>query len=408
MRVATAHAYDTVIARIGKQQSDMVEQQERISTGKRVMKPSDDPVAAAMSEAVQNRLARVEADQRALASARTSIEQAEASLGDAGDLVLKARDLIVNGINASYGPTERAALATQIESVREQLLAVANRQDSSGRNLFGGQGGDSKAFIQVVTGSGSNDVQFNSQRGQVSAGDVSLPQSLDGNAVFMRVPQGNSTFRMDLASGNTGSVRSDLGSVTDLSAITGHDYQIDFAEVGGVMQYSVTDTTSGTPVAGQTGQTYSSGMQVQFEGMSFTLTGNPADGDAVTIEPADSATDLFQIMQDAADALRTDTGSSGDAARRTQDLTRALAEIDSGHERLLVARAQAGEWLNRADTVDGLLGDRATALEIETSALEDLDLVAAYSKFKTQETGLNAALKTYSSIQQLSMFNYIS
>ena len=47
MRVTTAHAYDTTIAQLNKRQADLVEKQERISTGKRVIRASDDPVAAA-------------------------------------------------------------------------------------------------------------------------------------------------------------------------------------------------------------------------------------------------------------------------------------------------------------------------------------------------------------------------
>ena len=56
--------------------------------------------------------------------------------------------------------------------------------------------------------------------------------------------------------------------------------------------------------------------------------------------------------------LRTPTSAPGDAARRTQDLGRALTELDAGHDRVLLARAQAGDWLNRADTIENLLSNR--------------------------------------------------
>ena len=82
MRVATAHSYDTTIAQITKRQAEMAAQQERISSGKQVLRASDDPVAAALSEAVQTRLSRVQTDQRALESSRTSIQQAESALGN--------------------------------------------------------------------------------------------------------------------------------------------------------------------------------------------------------------------------------------------------------------------------------------------------------------------------------------
>lgn len=407
MRVATAHSYDTTIAQLNKRQAELAEQQERVSSGKRVMRASDDPVSAALSEAVQNRLSRVQTDQRALESSRTSIQQAESALGEAGDLVQKVRDLILAGGNAGYGPTEREALAKEIEGLREQLFSTVNRQDSTGQSLFGGLGGSPKPFVQEF-GSGSNEVRFDGQRGQKAAGDNQLPNAMDGEAIWMRIPAGNGTFSIDLSSSNTGSLRSDTGQVTNPSALTGHDYRIDFSGTAGAMQYSVFDVTTGTPVAGQTGVPYGTGSQIEFDGMSFQVTGEPRAGDQMEITPSTAPTDMFKVMQDAINTLRLDTGSSGDAATRTHNLGRALAELDAGHERVLLARAQAGEWLNRADSVDDLLGDREAAHTAEQSQLEDIDLVKAYSQYKTMELGMQAALQSYASVQKMSLFQYLS
>lgn len=406
MRVTTAHSYDTTIAQLNKRQAELVEQQERISTGKRVLRASDDPVAAALSEAVQNRLSRVEADKRTIDTSRTSIQQAESGLGEAGELIQKVRDRMIQAGNAAYSDTQRLALAKEIEGLRDELFAVANRKDSAGRSLFGGLGGSTTPFVQEF-GSGSSQVRFDGQRGQQAAAENALPQAMDGFQIFMRVPQANGTFRIDQDAGNTGGLRSDIGRVSNLSALTGHDYRIDFAEVGGVMQYSVTDVTAGAPVAGHTGVPYSPGMQVEFDGLSFQLDGQPRAGDGLDIAPADTPTDLFRAMQDAIDALRTPTNASGDAARRTQNLGRALTELDAGHDRVLLARAQAGEWLNRADSIEKLLGEREVDHTAEQSKLEDLDLVKGISEFQSKQIGLDAALKAYSQVQRLSLFQYV-
>ena len=407
MRVATAHTYDTTIAQLTKRQAEMAAQQERIASGKQVLRASDDPVAAALSEAVQTRLSRVQTDQRALESSRTSIQQAESALGEAGDLVQRVRELIIAGGNAGHGPTERQALAKEIEGLREQLFAAVNRQNSAGQSLFGGLGGSPVPFVQEF-GSGSNEVRFDGQRGQKAAGDNQLPNAMDGEAIWMRIPAGNGTFSIDLAAGNTGSLRADTGRVSDPSALTGHDYRIDFSGTAGAMQYSVVDVTTGTPVPGQTGMPYSTGTQIEFDGMSFQLSGEPRAGDQLDITPSNAPTDMFRVMQDVIDTLHLDSGSSGDAAQRTHNLGRALAELDAGHERMLMARAQAGEWLNRADSMDNMLGNREADHTIENSRLVDIDLVKAYSEFKTMEVGAQAALQSYASIQKLSLFQYLS
>lgn len=404
MRIATANAFDNTIAQLTRRQADLAKQQERLSSGKQVLKPSDDPVAATLAETAKNKLARNEADLRALKASRTSLEQVESGLGESSELIQQVRDLFVTAGNGAFTDSEREDVARQLEGLRERLIAVANRTDTNGRTLYGGLGGASTPFVDTYTASGAT-VVFQGQRGQAAAGNTSLPSTLDGDAIWMRVPQGNGTFTVSLGAGNTGSVRTDMGEVSNLSAVTGDAYQIAFADVGGQMQYSITNTTTGLPVAGQTGMPYQSGQTIAFDGLSLTLKDGPAAGDTVDINPVSAPTDLFKVVQNAIDALRvTGTGAN---AQRTQALTQSLTELDSAHDRVLLARGRAGEWLNRADSLDSLLGDRSAALKIEKSSLEDLDLIQGISDFQTQQTALDAAIKAYAQVQKLSLFSAI-
>lgn len=404
MRIATANAYDNTIKQLTQRQSELSTLQERISSGKRVQRPSDDPVSAVLSESARNRLARVEMDQRALQASRTSLSEAESAMGTAGDLIQQVRDILVAAGNATYGSSEFKDLAQQIEGLRERLLAVANQTDSSGRTLFGGLGGASRPFVEVHGPTGAGDVVFQGLRGQEATGNTSLPQSFDGEAIWMRVPQGNGTFVTNLPDSNAGSARSSIGAVTNLSGLTGHNYQIDFVQVGTQMQYSVTNTTSGTPVAGHTGVAYVPGQTLEFDGMSLELNGRPASGDSIGIEPATSPTDVFRVMQNAIDALRS---AGGPGAQLTHHVGRSLTELDASHDRLLQARSLAGAWLNRVDEIEGLLTDRGVAHQTEQSKLEDLDLIKGISDFQNQQTGLQAALQSYAQVQRLSLFQYI-
>ena len=404
MRVATANSYDNTIAQLNKRQADLSQLQDRISSGKRVQRASDDPVAAVLSEAAQNRLTRVQSDQRALATSRTSLTQAESALGHAGGIVQDVRDLLVSAGNGSFGPKDYKDLALQIEGLREQMISVSNQKDSSGRTLFGGLGGTATPFVETYTASGSG-VRFDGLRGQEATGDNSLPQSFDGNAIWMRLPQGNGSFTLAPAAGNTGSVRTDMGQVTDPSAVTGQGYSISFADNAGTLAYSVVNTTTGTPVAGHTSVPYISGKAIEFDGLSFQATGLAKPGDAIELAPATAPTDIFKVMQNAIDALRSATTSN--SPQLTQAVGRAMTELDAGHDRILQARSLAGAWLNRADATDDVLSDRALAHKSEQSNLEDLDMVQGISDFQSQQTGLQAALQSYAQVQRLSLFQYI-
>mgnify|MGYP006182224545 CR=1 FL=1 len=150
---------------------------------------------------------------------------------------------------------------------------------------------------------------------------------------------------------------------------------------------------------------YHSGQAVEFDGMSFQMSGAPADGDTIEVSPATGPTNIFKVVQDTIDALRS-TAASG-TTQLTHTLSRTLTELDAGHDRVLQARSQSGEWLNRADAIDGLLGDRAVDYKAERSRLEDLDMVQGISDFQSQQVGLEAALQSYAQVQRLSLFQYV-
>lgn len=406
MRIATAHSYDKTVANLSQRQTELSQLQERISTGKRVQRASDDPVAAVLSEAASNRMRRAETDQRSIEAARTSLSQGENAIGQASELIQGVRELIVKAGNATYGSAEFKNIAQEIEGLRERLIGVANQKDSAGRTLFGGLGGSATPFVEVF-GPSSSGVQFQGMRGQEAAGGNLLPQSFDGDAVFMRVPPGNGSFTVSLASGNTGGLSTDIGSVSNPSALTGHSYQVSFASTaGGGHTYSITDTTTGNAVPGHSNVAYTPGMQIEVDGMSLALRGTPSNGDTLSIDPVTAPTDIFSVMQNAVEALRGATG--GQTAQLTQALGQSLTEIDAAHDRVLSARAQAGEWLNRADSIDNLLADRQVDDEAERSRLEDLDLVKGISDFQNRQTGLQAAMAAYGQVQKLSLFQYVT
>ncbi len=405
MRIATASSYDNTINLLMKRQAEMAAQQERVTTGMRVSKASDDPVAATLAETAANRLARTAADLRALESSRTSLQQAETGLAESGDLIQKVRDLLVTAGNATFTDAEREDVAKQLEGLREQLIAVANRKDNAGRTLYGGLGGSSVPFVDLY-GPGGNGVQFQGQRGQAAAGNNALPQAMDGDAIWMRVPQGNGTFTLTLPNTNTGNVHTTMGEVTDAALLTGDDYDITFAEVAGVMQYTVTNATTGTPVAGHVGQPYVANRTIEFDGLSLELRGVPAAGDEVELRPVTAPTDIFSVVQNAVDALRYN--GPNESAHHTQAMARAITEVDAGHDRVLAARGRAGEWLNRADSLDTQMEGRTVDLKAEKASLEELDMIQGLSDLQSMQVGFEAAIKSYAQVQRLSLFSVIN
>jgi len=394
-RLASANTYDNALGQLTSRQAQLSKLQEQLSASKRVLRPSDDPTAAAQAERAITRQSRVTTDQRALEVQRNAMSTAESTLGDAVQAVQEFRTLVVQAGNSALTATDRSSIAQRLTTLRDQILGFANTKDSNGLPLFGSLGSTSTPFVDQGTG-----VTFDGLAGQTAAGELSVPATLDGHAAWMDVPTGNGVFAVAQAS-TSAKVWSDAGHVTDPAAITGHGYRIDFAVAAGVTSYSVIDTNTSAVV--QAAQPYTAGQAIAFEGISLVAQGAPANGDALVVSPS-TRSSLFGVLDQAIAGVK-DAASS---ATLGQNVAQALAQIDAGQSRLSSSRGLAGDLLNRVDNIADRQESRSIQLEADRSRAEDLDVVKALSDFSTNQTAYSAALGSYAQIQKLSLFNFIS
>ena len=80
LRLSTSQAFDSGLERLQQRQRDLTDAQERLTSGKRVAKASDDPAAAARAERALAALSRHEASQRALEASRSVLTLTESAL----------------------------------------------------------------------------------------------------------------------------------------------------------------------------------------------------------------------------------------------------------------------------------------------------------------------------------------
>ena len=396
-RVSTSQAFDSSLQQLQKRQTELSESQQQLTTGKRVNRASDDPTAAARAERALASVSRVDADKRGVDASKALMAQTESSIGDAGDLLQRARELIVAAGNGSYGDAQRKSIATELQGIRAQLLTVANSSDGANGYLFGGQGSSQAPFIDAPGG-----VQFRGTAGQSQiAGTEALPITMDGGATWLSARTGNGVFETRVTT-STGSATIDVGSVVNPSALTGSTYDLQFTNTAGVVTYSV--LKDGVATA-QTNVAYQAGTAIQIDGMAVTVAGTPANGDAFQLKPSTPTLSVFDTL----DKAVADLSATGKASSKiTQDSTMNLRNIDQVMTKLQVARSDAGVTLNRIDSVNDRLDGQKLAGQTDRSSAEDLDMVQAISAFQNKQSGYDAALKAYSMVQHLSLFQYLN
>lgn len=111
--------------------------QQQLSTGSRISRPGEDPVAAATLSILDARLERSAQIVRNLDHASASLASLDTALGEASDLVLEARQIALDQVNSTYSESDRAAQATVVDSLLQQLFSLSNRTGVQG-HLFGG------------------------------------------------------------------------------------------------------------------------------------------------------------------------------------------------------------------------------------------------------------------------------
>lgn len=396
MRTSSYLAYAASITNLQKRQTELTDAQQRLTSGLRVLRASDDPTAAARAERARALIQRSESTQRAVDASRSSMTLTESALADAGELIQQARELVVAAGNASYSDAERADVANQIDAIRKQLLSVANRSDGSGGYVFSGQGAGRPPFLERPGG-----VDYVGTGGAVRvASDEPLPLTLDGGEVWLSASSGNGTF--ETRNVDSANAWIDAGRVTAPDKITGATYTISFSTSGGATTYSI--TRSDGVDTGIANQPFVEGQAIEVDGMAVNISGTPADSDTFELSPSTDDLSVFDALDEVVSQLKTPLRTG---AQVTQTVQNGLRNLDAAADHLQSARAMTGEVLNRIDAVDGRLDDLKLFGESTRSDAEDLDMVQAISDFQNQQTGYQAALQTYSSVQRLSLFDYI-
>jgi len=163
----------------------------------------------------------------------------------------------------------------------------------------------------------------------------------------------------------------------------------------------VSNTTPGTvQFNGQRGSIQASSSEqvsLTIDGQRTWMQGRDEAGNLVNVN-------VFDALTDAIDGLRLPNATSADLQTTVEN---GLNQLDQVLGNMQSARAEVGEALNRMDGIESRISALKLAAQTEKSNAEDLDMIEAISKFQGQQTGYDAALRSYAAVQKLSLFQFI-
>lgn len=404
MRISTSMVFDAGIASMQQQSAGLLRTQQQVASGKRVLTPADDPIAASQALVTQQSQAVNDGYLGNQKSAAEALGLSENTLVSTGDLIASVRTLVVQAGNAGLSQSDRQSIATNLRARFDTLLGLANGADAAGQYLFSGYMGDTKPFSGSVETAAAGEIAYagdDGQRLQQVSASRQLAVSDSGRDIFMRIRSGNGTFATAATATNSGTGLIDAGSVT--GSFVSDTYTISFAPAGSGLNYTVTGATSGVVATGA----YVGGQAIAFNGASVTISGTPAATDTFTVAPSTSQS-LFKTLANAITALESasTTSAAGNTAL-SNNLGAALTNLDQAHDNVLRVRAAIGSRMNEIDALGSAGEDLNLQYQQTLSRLQDLDYAAAISRLTQQQMNLEAAQKSFERVSGLSLFNYL-
>ncbi|MGC8120475.1 flagellar hook-associated protein FlgL [Marinobacter sp. VGCF2001] len=407
IRISSQQIFSGGINRLQGINSNLVDTQQQISTGKRVNKPSDDPVAAARILKLDQSLQRIETYGRNASLAENRLKQEESTLAGAVDIIQRVRELTVQAGNGSLSANDRQSISAELEERLGQLANLANTQDASGEYIFSGFQGSTPAFAKNDEGNWIYQGDEGQRVLEIDDG-VTVPISDNGKGIFVDVPQAVSLK----------STTSTDGYVSDLELIGPEDLTNAFSpRVPDDFDLTVTDDGAGNLEISASytrgGTTYPLtvepagavvGDEIEVAGVKLAIN-DAQDGDTFTLGVNDKQS-IFGTIEGLIDGLDNLSKTSPKSSAGYDALiSETLANLDNAQESVILKQTELGGRLNAVESTTAFLEDSGLYTQEIRSQLQDVDYAEAISNLTFQSFVLQAAQQSFAQVSQLSLFD---
>ena len=186
MTISTRLFNEQAVTRFNRITSDIQQTQDKIAASKKVLKSSDDPVAAAKISFVRDQKVMLDRFATNIDRAQTRLGLTENVVAESVNLMTRAYELGIQAKNDTLTAVDRLAISFEIGQIRESMMGLANSKDANGDYLFAGYSSNTQPFVNNEAG----EVQFAGDRGVHSvqiSDSLRANTGLDGADVFMRV-----------------------------------------------------------------------------------------------------------------------------------------------------------------------------------------------------------------------------
>ena len=289
MRISSVQIFNIANNSMADANEALVHTQEQLSSGRRVLDPSDDPVASTKIMALENELAAIVQYQKNIDIAKNNLVIEESVLSGVTGIIQRIQELAIQaGNNATLSTSEYKSIANEVDSRLDELQNLLNSQNANGDYIFGGY----KSTEPPFTGNSSTGFNYNGDDGQQFvkvANNTTVTMSDSGKEIFVDVESAENTITTSVSPNN----QSDPPISVTVGQIVDQDLYDEFYPEDIVVSFNA-DTNVAPPGKNFTAYERSTGRilvenerfvngdEIAIEGASFRIIGSPRSGVAAT------------------------------------------------------------------------------------------------------------------------------
>ena len=419
MRISSSQIFSIANNSIAEANREIIRTQEQMSTGRRVLTPSDDPVASTKIIAVTKDLADIEQFQRNINTARNNLVLEESVLDGVNNIILRIQELAIQaGNTATLSENEYNALASEVDARLDELQNLMNSQNANGDYIFGGYKSTQEPFVgNILSG-----FRYRGDEGQQFinvANNTTVAASDSGKAIFVDVESARNTINTQVSSANRAnpSAQISVGQVTDqeiYDEFYPEDIVITFNQDANIVpagkNFTARERSTGRIIVAD--QPYFQGNEIQLVGLSFRITGNPASetptepGDQFFIESTQKQ-DLLTTVARFSDAMKTFDGSQESRESLEDTIANTIENLSNAQTSVLETMSSIGARSNTLDSTEQLHLDSELVSQELLSSLRDVDYAEAATRLSAQTLVLEAAQTSFVRVSRLTLFSQL-
>ena len=427
MQVSTKLFNDQQVRQFGKLTEDIQQKQEKISSGKAILRASDDPVVAANLSAAKEQEQLLSRFEENSYKAQLRLDASDKTINEAMSVMTRIAELATQARSPVFDGFSRKAILTEVQALRETLVDLANTKDANGESLFSGYKTDKQAYVRSPDGS----VHYNGDRGvhtvQVSE-NVNVATGLDGETVFGRVETQNGRRSVfEIVDG----VMASIDPLREINEIATADRRAEIAlklpRQNQDWSFSLTGSLGSVQIeatlAEGSEEKLAEAINAKSDQTGITAEFDPKTSKITLVEESSSSIVVQDIHIEGQEIANKDADyhlefTTIDEYGKKVGGTRILTDEDqllgSGIENLLasidhlsIQQAVVGAQMTKADIQADVIQSRKLAVTKDISAMGDADLAKLVTELQAQLTNRDAAQQAFAKIGQQSLFDYI-